>query len=103
MIARGIVRQFRRANKKTTMKTLTEINEATFKQRIPMLTTAPAAPVSGRGNIRIDLGLAPDWAFRLKSGPHYALVSKREQVNRFGKLGTPKHLMVSPEFFALFN
>ena len=85
------------------MKTQTEINETTFKQRLPMLTTPPAKPVKGRGFQRVDLGLAPEWAFNLRASPHYELVSVREQINRFGKLGTPKHLMVSEELFALFN
>jgi hypothetical protein len=85
------------------MKTVTQINEVTMRQRLQMLTTPPPAPVKGRGAERIDLGLAEEWAFVLPPSEHYALVSVRQPINRFGKLGTPKHLMVSPQLFNLFN
>jgi len=81
----------------------TDLNEVTVKQRIPMLLTPPAFPVKGRGCKRIDFGLAEDWMFKLPDSPHIALVSVREAINCFGKLGTPKHFMVSPEFAVLFE
>jgi hypothetical protein len=91
--------------KENSMKTQTEINLATFNQRLKMLTAPPAAPVSGRGNVRVELTDAPeivDAAMRA-STPHVAVVSVRKAVNRFGRLGYPKSVFVSPEFAALFN
>lgn len=68
-----------------------------------MLPAAPSKPVSGRGFNRIDIGIADEWMFKLPESAHFKLVSVRESINSFGRLGCPKHMMVSPEFFALFN
>lgn len=86
------------------MKTNTEINLTTFKQRMDMLTTAPAKPVSGRGFERVELtddSEIVDFAIA-KKNPHFAVVSVRKPINRFGKIGYPKSLFTSPEFASLF-
>lgn len=87
------------------MKTQTEISLVTFKQRLAMLPTPPASPVSGRGFRRerlSDDSEIVNFAINL-SNPHVACVSERKAINGFGKLGYPKSVFVSPEFFALFN
>jgi len=87
------------------MNTVNEINLVTFKQRLSMLTNPPAKPVSGRGFERVELtddSEIVDFAI-YKKHPHVAVVSVRKSVNGFGKIGYPKSVFVSPEFFALFN
>lgn len=87
------------------MNTVTQINLATFKQRLSMLVNAPAAPVKGRGFVRellTDDSEIVDFAIGLNN-PHVAVVSERKAINGYGKIGYPKSVFVSPEFFALFN
>ena len=87
------------------MKTQTEISLVTFKQRLAMLPNPPQAPVKGRGFKRECLTSDSDivdFAINL-SNPHVACVSERKAINGFGKLGYPKSVFVSPEFFALFS
>ena len=87
------------------MTTTTEINLATFKQRLSMLSNAPASPVKGRGFVRellTDEAEIVDFAMNLNN-PHIAVLSERKSINGFGKIGYPKSVFVSPEFFALFN
>ena len=87
------------------MKTQTEISLITFKQRLAMLPNPPQAPVKGRGFERECLTSDPEivgFAINLNN-PHVAVVSERKAINGFGKIGYPKSVFVSPEFFALFN
>ena len=88
-----------------TETTKTEVNIITITQRLPMLTSAPAAPVKGRGAVRHCISGDPEVIDYMieKSSPHFACVSVREAVNCFGRLGTPKYLFCSPEMMALFN
>ena len=88
-----------------TEATKTEVNITTIKQRLSMLPTPPAAPVTGRGFVRHCLTADAECVDLILSirNPHFAAVSVREAVNRFGKLGTPKYVFCSPEAFALFN
>lgn len=70
-----------------------------------MLTNPPASPVKGRGfnrQLLTDDSEIVDYALTL-SNPHVAVVSERKPINRFGKIGYPKSVFVSPEFFSLFN
>lgn len=87
------------------MKTTTEINATTIKQRLNMLTNPPAAPVMGRGNARVELTSDETIVNELiyRKHPHIAVVSVRQAINRFGKIGYPKVVFCSPEFMALFN
>lgn len=85
--------------------TTTQINLTTFKQRLSMLGNPPASPVKGRGFVRellTDESEIVDFAISLNS-PHIAVISERKAINRFGKIGYPKSVFVSPEFFALFQ
>jgi hypothetical protein len=103
--ARYIFRAMMAALKASTMNTITPINLVTIKQRLPMLSAAPAAPIKGRGFSRVELTAdseCVDFVLRNETA-HVAAVSVREAVNRFGKLGTPKNVFCSPEFFALFT
>ena len=87
------------------MNTTTEINLATFKQRLSMLTKAPESPVKGRGFIRAlltDDSEIVDYAIGLDN-PHVACVSERRAINGYGKIGYPKSVFVSPEFMSLFK
>jgi len=87
------------------MKTQTEINLTTFKQRLAMLPNPPAAPVNGRGFVRkllTDESEVVDYAIGLNN-PHIACVSERKAINGCGKIGYPKSVFVSPEFFELFQ
>ena len=83
----------------------TEINLATFKQRLAMLPTPPHSPVKGRGFVRellTDDSEIVDYAIAI-SNPHIAVVSERKVVNSYGKIGYLKSVFVSPEFFQLFQ
>ena len=84
--------------------TKTDVTLATVKQRLKMLPTPPAAPVRGRGAVRHCLSgdsQIVDYMLN-RCGDHFACISVREPINRFGRLGTPKYLFCSPEMFALF-
>ena len=83
----------------------TEINLATVKQRLNMLSAPPAKPVSGRGNVRVKLTDDSEIVDFLifKKHPHIAVVSERKAINGYGKIGYPKSVFVSPEFASLFN
>lgn len=83
----------------------TEINLVTVKQRLQMLSNPPSAPVMGRGNVRVELTDDTEIVdfLTLNKNPHVAVVSVRKPINRFGKIGYPKTVFVSPEFAALFN
>ena len=88
------------------MKTTTDINITTIKQRVEMLNSKPIKPVSGRGHERVELtndSEVIDWVLACNPSPHLAAVSVREPINRFGKLGTPKKVFCSPEFYDLFK
>ena len=88
------------------MKTTTEISLVTFKQRLAMLSNLPASPVKGRGfkrELLTDDSEIVDFAISMRDNPHVAVVSERKAVNRYGKIGYPKSVFVSPEFYALFQ
>lgn len=84
---------------------MTQINITTVTQRLAMLTTPPVKPVTGRGHVRVELTDAPDIVDPLinSNHPHVAVVSVRKPINRFGKIGYPKTVFCSLEFFALFQ
>jgi len=88
-----------------TETTKTEVTATTIRQRLTMLQTPPAAPVKGRGAVRHCLTGDDECVNVILAAhsPHFAAVSVREAVNRFGRLGTPKYVFCSPEMFALFN
>lgn len=86
------------AESNATMKT--NVTAADILNRIAMLPPTPAAPLKGRGNVRVEIDLSCaeelDRIERLRC-PHVVVVTKREAVNRFGRLGFVPHMYVSPE------
>jgi len=69
------------------------------------LKSPPSQPVLGRGFSRIELTSDPAIvdAVAPLNNPHVAVVSVRKPVNRFGRIGYPKSVFVSPELFALLD
>ena len=86
------------------MKTTTEISLVTIQQRLNMLPTPPASPVTGPGFERVELSSDRDVVIAMMwlSNPHIVCVSVRQAINKFGKIGYPKIAYCSPEFYALF-
>ena len=85
------------------MKTLT--NPKLIQTRIKRLAaTAPAAPLKGLGNIRHELEMPTVFEMLEKAIPaHCVRISERQAINRFGKIGYPKHDFVSPELWEIIQ
>lgn len=79
------------------MKPLTNI--AQIKNRITKLNAkTPAKPLKGHGFDRVECTLPLVFQLLTKHAPfHCAVVSNREPINRFGKLGFVGHHYISPE------
>lgn len=79
------------------MKPLANITQV--KNRLNKVNgTAPAKPLKGHGFARVECTLPLVFQLLVKHAPlHCAIVSNREPINRFGKLGFVGHQYTSPE------
>jgi len=79
------------------MKTLTNITQ--IKNRLSKVSAKiPAKPLKGHGFARVECTLPLVFQLLTKHAPfHCAVVSSREPINRFGKLGFVGHHYISPE------
>jgi hypothetical protein len=80
------------------MKTLSNIK--LIKNRINKIAAAPPKfPLKGRNNKRVEILLCNVFeSFLRKLAPkHCEIVTKREAINHFGKLGFVGHRYISPE------
>lgn len=85
------------------MKPLTNITQ--IKNRIAKVAAAtPAKPLKGHGFNRVECTIPMVFQLLTKHAPfHCAVVSNREPINRFGKLGFVGHNYISPELAAVLK
>jgi hypothetical protein len=85
---------------------MTPVNLNTVKQRLTMLKNPPKFPIKGKGFKRIELTDDLEIIKFVESIPenlNVTTLSKREVINKFGKLGFHKYVICSPEFYSLFE
>lgn len=80
-------------------------NLAQIKNRLAKINSkAPAKPLKNHGFSRVECNCQLVFQLLTKHAPlHCAVVTSREPINRFGKLGFVGHNYVSPELSAVLK